>query len=485
MLKTDEQLRELLLYLCIWGEAANLRFMPSLLAFVFEVARAHASSTLHHINEAQPHEFLETIVKPLYVQLAKETDSNVEKDYFHFRNYDDLNEAFWSMRSISALRTKLTKKGVMDAPPGTRWVLLQQADWAAWFDPTGGGAPKRHRENVWWSSLFVANRRIFLLHAVAFVLLVFVAYRIDFPEIVTGTECPVIGACTDMWGWWWAAPWMLLLPSLAGFVGRFYEYWLHQIGGKLARTRNAFLQMLSHVVLATLIIWVQTQLSLCEYRCHFFSDWFGTSVVTTDGRQTALTGLHAVASVMLLFFSGSLFVEVLIKPTPPLDFAFDAQLNFENRAEELRQNSLFGKYLYTWGKPTWVALEMGSDTSRRPKEVGAPIGLHPDEIGEEEEADFTRFPCFSLLMRAVVPFIVGAAVFMLTEVTAEASYLLTSVVAVLAAIIATLVGLMWVTQCKRSVAIAPAFTEGVRMYLFWGLVWVCKVTSPPIASLAS
>ncbi len=480
LLKTEEQLRELLLYLCIWGESANLRFMPSLVSFLFEIARAHASSTLHHIQTATDNEFLETIVKPLYEQLAKEADANKDKDYFHFRNYDDLNEAFWSMRSICALRIKgAQKKGVMDAAPGQRYVLLQQADWAAWFDPQTGGAPKRHRENVWWSSLLVANRRIFLLHAVGFALLVLIAFRIDYPGWVAepNPECPAVGQCEDQWGWWWAGPWILTMPSLAGFIGRFYEYWLHQVGGKLARMRNAFLTMLSHLTLASLVFWAQTQLSLCEYRCHFFADWFGVSIDNEDGRQSALTGLHAVAFLLLMFLSLILFVQILLVPTPPLDFAFDAQLNFEQRTENLRQASLFGKLLYTWGKPKWVALEMGVDTSRRlkSKKVNMPAGVHQDAISEEEEADFTRFPCFSLLLRASLPFIVAILVFLLTELTVEASYLLTSLVAVLAAVIAALIGLTWVTQCKRSVVIAPAFTEAVRMYLFWGLVWICKI----------
>ena len=38
------QLEDITLYLLIWGEAANLRFMPELLCFLFEVARAHVSS---------------------------------------------------------------------------------------------------------------------------------------------------------------------------------------------------------------------------------------------------------------------------------------------------------------------------------------------------------------------------------------------------------------------------------------------------------
>ena len=45
-LTTSQQLREVLLYLLIWGEAANLRFMPELLCFLFEIARAHKAAAV-------------------------------------------------------------------------------------------------------------------------------------------------------------------------------------------------------------------------------------------------------------------------------------------------------------------------------------------------------------------------------------------------------------------------------------------------------
>ena len=39
----NAQLHRLMLYLLLWGEAANLRFMPEMLCFLFELARAYAA----------------------------------------------------------------------------------------------------------------------------------------------------------------------------------------------------------------------------------------------------------------------------------------------------------------------------------------------------------------------------------------------------------------------------------------------------------
>ena len=108
MLDTAEQLQELMLFLFVWSEAANLRFMPDMLFFIFELARAHASAPQEqewaHM-EAAPNEFLTRVIKPIYKQIADNNRNNPEKDYYEHRNYDDFNEAFWNPKSIRLLRT--------------------------------------------------------------------------------------------------------------------------------------------------------------------------------------------------------------------------------------------------------------------------------------------------------------------------------------------------------------------------------------------
>ena len=56
-LSTAQQLHELSLFFLIWGEAANLRFMPELLYTLFELARAHVpdtASTTSVVSSAAP-----------------------------------------------------------------------------------------------------------------------------------------------------------------------------------------------------------------------------------------------------------------------------------------------------------------------------------------------------------------------------------------------------------------------------------------------
>ncbi|KAK4804696.1 hypothetical protein SAY86_004513 [Trapa natans] len=98
------------LHLLIWGEAANLRFMPECLCYIFH----HMAHQLHGILtgaiastewdtsvnavSAEPESFLNKIVCPIYQVIHEEAEKskNGTADHSTWRNYDDLNEFFWS-----------------------------------------------------------------------------------------------------------------------------------------------------------------------------------------------------------------------------------------------------------------------------------------------------------------------------------------------------------------------------------------------------
>ena len=88
MQPSEEQLEEVVLFLLVWGEAANLRFMPEMLYFIYELARAHACTQGGggFEQQAPPREFLERVVTPIYREIAEASKRNVDKDYFEHRN---------------------------------------------------------------------------------------------------------------------------------------------------------------------------------------------------------------------------------------------------------------------------------------------------------------------------------------------------------------------------------------------------------------
>ncbi|XP_010455820.1 PREDICTED: callose synthase 11-like isoform X2 [Camelina sativa] len=115
--------RELLyvaLYLLIWGESANLRFMPECLCYIFH----HMAMELNKVLDGEFDDmtgmpywpsfsgdcaFLKSVVMPIYktVKTEVESSNNGTKPHSAWRNYDDINEYFWSKRALKSLKWPL------------------------------------------------------------------------------------------------------------------------------------------------------------------------------------------------------------------------------------------------------------------------------------------------------------------------------------------------------------------------------------------
>ncbi|PVH33332.1 hypothetical protein PAHAL_9G629300 [Panicum hallii] len=106
-LTKEKKLLYVCLYYLMWGEAANVRFLPEGLCYIFH----HLARELEEIlrkQTAEPAEscpngsvsFLENVISPLYDIIAAEAANNRNGRAPHsaWRNYDDFNEFFWSLK---------------------------------------------------------------------------------------------------------------------------------------------------------------------------------------------------------------------------------------------------------------------------------------------------------------------------------------------------------------------------------------------------
>ncbi|XP_028116346.1 callose synthase 10 isoform X1 [Camellia sinensis] len=95
------------LYFLIWGEAANVRFLPECICYIFHHMARELDAILDHgeatpvascMGENDSVSFLEQIICPIYGTVAKEAEENNNGKASHssWRNYDDFNEYFWS-----------------------------------------------------------------------------------------------------------------------------------------------------------------------------------------------------------------------------------------------------------------------------------------------------------------------------------------------------------------------------------------------------
>ncbi|KAL9322460.1 hypothetical protein ACSQ67_010513 [Phaseolus vulgaris] len=113
----SDQRRELLyvsLYLLIWGEAANLRFLPECLSYIFHHMAKDLNKFLQHhdydnsLHQSSLHQpsFLDRVVQPIYRILLSEVESsrNGTVPHCEWRNYDDMNEFFWDKRCFKKLK---------------------------------------------------------------------------------------------------------------------------------------------------------------------------------------------------------------------------------------------------------------------------------------------------------------------------------------------------------------------------------------------
>lgn len=113
-IQQEVQQRKLLymgLYLLIWGEAANLRFMPECLCYIYHhmafelygmLAGNVSPMTGENVKPAyggDDEAFLVKVVTPIYRVIEEEAhrSKTMKSKHSHWRNYDDLNEYFWKV----------------------------------------------------------------------------------------------------------------------------------------------------------------------------------------------------------------------------------------------------------------------------------------------------------------------------------------------------------------------------------------------------
>ncbi|KNE56252.1 hypothetical protein AMAG_02086 [Allomyces macrogynus ATCC 38327] len=137
------------LWFCIWGEAANVRFMPECLCFLFKLACDHltldkalvpsnssSSSSLSQPAVAPEGAFLDQVITPLYRAYRDQGYKLSEngklvrqrRDHSNIVGYDDLNDTFRDWDALAALATKGGQR-LLDLPASERYWALDQVEW--------------------------------------------------------------------------------------------------------------------------------------------------------------------------------------------------------------------------------------------------------------------------------------------------------------------------------------------------------------------
>nr|CAG8473571.1 5734_t:CDS:2 [Entrophospora candida] len=166
----NDYVKQLALYLLLWGEASVIRFTSECLCFIFKLAydyykSPNCKSTVDPIPEG---EYLRNVIMPLYNYIRDQgyevVDGNFvrrEKDHADIIGYDDINELFWYPRSMNRIILKDKKTKLMSLPHSQRYLMLGHVYWKRVFQKT-------YKEKRTWLHLAVNFSRIWIIHISVF-----------------------------------------------------------------------------------------------------------------------------------------------------------------------------------------------------------------------------------------------------------------------------------------------------------------------------
>ncbi|KAK3810419.1 MAG: putative 1,3-beta-D-glucan synthase subunit [Linnemannia elongata] len=164
-----DRARQVALYLLLWGEASQIRFLPECLCFIFKCAEDYYVSPecQQLVNPVPEGEYLRNVVAPLY-KFIRDQSYEVqggkyvrrERDHSAVIGYDDINQAFWSPEGIARIQLD-DKTKLVDIHIGKRWSALERVNWGSAFRKT-------YIERRTWLHLAVNFTRIWIIHVVAF-----------------------------------------------------------------------------------------------------------------------------------------------------------------------------------------------------------------------------------------------------------------------------------------------------------------------------
>ncbi|KAI9313404.1 1,3-beta-glucan synthase component-domain-containing protein [Dichotomocladium elegans] len=164
-LSNEEKIRDLALYLLIWGEAAVVRYTPEALCFLFKICSDYYNGG--DCVDAEEGSFLDNIIQPLYNFFRDEIYETVngkliklEKDHDKIIGYDDVNQFFWSPTCMT--RIYLSKTTTLQSlAPNQRFAALKDVDWKRTLKKT-------YKEKRTWMHASINFSRIWIIHIVSF-----------------------------------------------------------------------------------------------------------------------------------------------------------------------------------------------------------------------------------------------------------------------------------------------------------------------------
>ncbi|KAL9556982.1 hypothetical protein MBANPS3_001619 [Mucor bainieri] len=170
-LSNADKARDLALYLCLWGEAAPVRFTPEALCFIYKMASDFYcdAAAVEAAPDAEEGAYLDHVVTPLYnyfrdqiYVLSNGKYAKRERDHNQVVGYDDVNQFFWHSTFYDKILVAAGKEHTLGKlPPPARYHALKSVDWEKTFKKT-------YLEKRTWMHASINFSRVWVIHIVTF-----------------------------------------------------------------------------------------------------------------------------------------------------------------------------------------------------------------------------------------------------------------------------------------------------------------------------
>lgn len=171
-LTVTDYITQLALFLLIWGEAGQIRYMPECLCFIYKccIDRYYylKNNNIVEINSCLP--FLDQAITPLYNycrdQLYSSLDENTfvskDKDHVDIVGYDDVNQFFWFRDNLLKIPLEQNKKRWLHSYSNhEKYLYLNSCNWNKTFQKT-------YKEYRTWYHILTNFNRVWIIHVCIF-----------------------------------------------------------------------------------------------------------------------------------------------------------------------------------------------------------------------------------------------------------------------------------------------------------------------------
>lgn len=301
VLSPEERVRDIALYLLLWGEANQVRFTPECLCFIYKTAMDYLlSPQCQQRQEPVPEgDYLNRVITPIYRFLRSQVYEiyegrfvKREKDHNKIIGYDDVNQLFWYPEGISRIifpdGTRL-----VEIPQEERYLRLGEVEWTNVFFKT-------YKEIRTWLHFITNFNRIWVIHIVMYWM--YTAYNA--PTLYTKDYIQTVNNPPTQSSKWAA-------PAIGGTIASFIQILATVFEWMFVPREWAGAQHLTRRLLFLLLIFF---VNLAPVVYVFY--WAGLQAVSKSAQVVSIVSFF-IAVVTLIFFAimplGGLFTPYLNK----------------------------------------------------------------------------------------------------------------------------------------------------------------------------